>query len=184
MDWSSPRGILRRGMSLERDGYRFYVEAAERASDERGAAMFRDLASQEVDHLRLLLAQYRSLEGSERWLPYEEAMDQEFDLDPADPDLPGEEPPEELQLPVFTPDREVSLESDVAVLDFGLETEEITRALYARGAKEIDEEHAHEAYRFLVEQEERHYRLIQNTREYLAENQTWWDSGEYPFFIG
>jgi len=184
MDWNSPKGVLRRGMSLERDGYNFYMEAAENASDERGAAMFRDLANQEVDHLKLLLAEYRALDADEGWVPHDEAMDQSFDIDSADPDLPGQEPPEEYQLPVFTLDREVSLEGDIAALDFGLETEDITRDLYAHGAEESDDERAREAYEFLVEQEERHYELLQNTRNYLAENQTWWDSEEYPFFIG
>jgi rubrerythrin len=69
MKWNTPLGILRRGMSLERDGYRFYMLAAERASDERGSRMFRDLARQEESHLRLLLAEYRSLEAGQGWLP-------------------------------------------------------------------------------------------------------------------
>ena len=184
MDWSSPKGVLRRGMSLERDGYKFYMEVADHASDERGAAMFRDLANQEVDHLRLLLAQYGALEETGDWLPHREAMSQTFELDPADPDLPGQEPPEEYQLPVFTPDREASLESDLAALDFGLETEDITRDLYLQGAQQTEDENAREAYQFLVNQEERHYALLQNTREYLSENETWWDSEEYPFFTG
>lgn len=184
MDWNSPQGVLRRGMSLERDGYTFYIQAADRASDERGAAMFRDLAGQEVDHLKLLLAQHQALEAGNDWLPYKEAMGQPFELDPSDPQLPGQEPPQEYQLPVFTTDREVSLESDLAAIDFGLETEDITRDLYARGAEQTDDGRAREAYEFLVDQEERHYELLHNTREYLGENQTWWDSDEYPFFIG
>jgi rubrerythrin len=169
-------------MSLERDGYNFYTLAAERSSGERGKAMFLDLASQEKDHLRLLLAQYRALEEEGGWLPYEEAMQADFPLDPADPDLPGEEPPEPL--PVFTPDRAVSLAGDIAALEFGLETEQISRDLYAQAAREVDDPHAREAYEFLTRQEEEHYRLLQNTHEYLTQNQTWWDSEQYPFFTG
>lgn len=184
MDWKSPQGVLRRGMSLERDGYNFYMQAAERASDERGAAMFRDLAEQEVDHLKLLLVEYEALEDTGDWLPFREAMDRSLDLEPDDPDLPAEEPPQDYQLPVFTAEREVSLEGDLAALDFGLETEDISRALYAQGAEQTEDERAREAYQFLVEQEERHYELLHNTREYLSENETWWDSEEYPFFIG
>jgi rubrerythrin len=184
MDWNSPKGVLRRGMSLERDGYKFYMEAAERSSDEHGAAMFRDLANQEVDHLKLLLVEYRALDAGEGWVPYREAMDQSLEIDPTEPDLPGQEPPEEYQLPVFTSEREVSLEGDIAALDFGLKTEDITRDLYAQGAKQTDDERAREAYEFLVKQEEHHYELLDSTRNYLAENQTWWDSEEYPFFIG
>lgn len=182
MDWNTPQGVLRRGMSLERDGYRFYTQMAERASGARGKAMFVDLAAQEADHLRLLLAEYQALEEGRGWLPFEEAMRADFPLDPADPDLPGEEPPDPL--PVFTPNREISLEGDIAALEYGLETERISRELYAKGAEETEDPRAREAYEFLVGQEEQHYRLLQNTREYLGQNQTWWDTEEYPFFIG
>ncbi len=182
MDWNTPQGILRRGMSIERDGYNFYTLVAERASNERGKAMFLDLASQEEEHLRLLVAEYRALEEGKNWLPYEEAMNQEFPLNPANPDLPGEEPPEPM--PVFTADREVSLEGDIAALEFGLETERISRELYAQGAEHTDDARARQAYQFLISQEEKHYQLLQNTHEYLTQNETWWDSEEYPFFIG
>jgi rubrerythrin len=182
MDWNTPQGILRRGMSIERDGYRFYTTAAERASDKRGKAMFLDLAAQEGEHLRLLLSEYRALETGKGWLPFEDAMKQEFPLNPAAPDLPGEEPPEPS--PVFTPDREVCLAGDIAALEFGLETERISQQLYAQAAQEADDAHARAAYEFLTKQEEQHYHLLQNTHVYLTENQTWWDSDEYPFFIG
>jgi len=182
MDWNTPQGILRRGMSLERDGYNFYTLTAGRASNERGKAMFLDLAAQEEQHLRLLLAEYQALEEGRGWLPYDEAMKVEFPLDPAAPNLPGEEPPEPM--PVFTPDRAVSLEGDVAALEFGMETERISQELYAQAAQESDDPHARQAYEFLTRQEEEHYRLLQNTHEYLTQNQTWWDGEEYPFFTG
>ena len=182
MDWNTPQGVLRRGMSLERDGHRFYNLVAERATDERGRRMFLDLAVQEADHLRLLLVEYRALEAGRGWLPYAEAMQTDLTLNAANPDLPAEEPPEPL--PVFTPEREISLEGDLAALRFGMETERISRELYAQAARDADDSRAREAYEFLTSQEEEHYRLLQNTHDYLAQNGTWWDSEQYPFFIG
>jgi rubrerythrin len=182
MDWNTPQGILRKGMSIERDGIAFYTQAAERASDKRGKAMFLDLASQEQDHLHLLLAEYRALEAGQDWIPFEAAMATELNFDPADPDLPGEEPPE--LMPVFTPDREISVQSDIAALRFGMETERISRQLYVDGAAGSGDANARAAYQFLVKQEETHYELLQNTHDYLVKNETWWDSEEYPFFIG
>ena len=178
----TPQTILRRGMSLERDGYNFYTQAAARSSDKHGRAMFRDLAAQEEAHLRLLLAEYRALEAGRDWLPYEEALRADFPLDPAHPDLPGAEPDEPL--PVFTPAREVSLAGDIAALEFGLETELLSRELYAQAAQETDDPQARRAYEFLTAQEEDHYRLLQNTLDYLTQNQTWWDSEQLPFFTG
>jgi rubrerythrin len=109
-------------------------------------------------------------------------MQADFALDPANPDLPGEEPPEPS--PIFSPDREISLAGDIAALEFGMETEEMSRQLYALAAQESDDPQAREAYQFLTKQEEEHYRLLQNTHEYLTQNQTWWDSEELPFFTG
>jgi rubrerythrin len=169
-------------MSLERDGYNFYTQVAERASGERGRRMFLDLAKQEEDHLRLLLAEYRALEEGKGWLSFEEAMAQDFPLDAANPDLPGEEPDEKM--PVFATDRPISLASDIAALEYGLETEAISRELYDQAAQALDDPHGRAAYRFLVKQEEEHYRLLQNTLDYLTANQTWWDSEEMPFFEG
>ena len=182
MDWNSPQGVLRQGMSLERDGYNFYVQAAGRASSERGKEVFLDLAAQEKDHLRLMLAEYRALEEGRGWIPYEEAIRADFALDPANPDLPGEEPPEPL--PIFSSDRAVSLAGDIAALEFGMETEQMSRRLYALAAQESDNPQARQAYQFLTGQEEAHYRLLQNTHDYLTQNQTWWDSEELPFFTG
>lgn len=183
MEWNSAKGILRRGMSIERDGYAFYMAAAERASEEHGEEMFRDLAYQEVDHLHLLLVEYGALESGEGWIPYEEAMERDLEIDPDNPDLPGEEPPME-DMPVFSPKRECSLEGDIEALDCGLETEVLAREIYAQGVEQADDEKAKEAYEFLIKQEEQHYELLQNTRDYLVNHQTWWDSSERPFFIG
>ena len=182
MDWNSAQGVLRRGMSLERDGIAFYTMAAAAASAERAKAMFVDLANQEADHLQLFMAQYKALEEGRGWLTIDEAMETELGLDPANPHLPGEEPPEAL--PVFTPDREVSLQGDIAALEYGLETERISRDLYADAGAKADSDRAREVYAFLVSQEEKHYQLLENTHRYLSENETWWDGDEYPFFIG
>jgi rubrerythrin len=158
------------------------VRVAGRASDRRGRAIFLDLANQEKDHLHLLWIEYLALKEGKGWLPYEDAMATALSFDPADPTLPGEEPPNPM--PVFTPDREISVESDVAALRYGLETERISRQLYVEGAEGTDDANARQAYQFLIKQEETHYELLQNTHDYLVKNETWWDSEEYPFFIG
>ncbi len=182
MDWNSPLGILRRAMQIERDGYKFYREAAERAAGERGKSVFLGLADDEETHLRLLLIEHQAVESGQGWIDPTQALKQDFEFDPANPDLPGEEYPEPS--PIFTPAREQSLEGDVATLEFAMETEQLSYDLYKGAAAEQTDPAAKQAYELLAKEENHHYEILQSSRDYLVDNQTWWDSEELPFFIG
>ena len=182
MDCNSPLGILRRAMQIERDGYKFYREAAERAVGERGKSVFLGLADDEETHLRLLLIEYQAVESGQGWIDPTQALKMDLDLDPADPDLPGEEYPEPS--PIFTPTRYPSLEDDVAALEFAMETEQLSYDLYKGAAAEQTDSAAKQAYELLAKEENHHYEILQSSRDYLVDNQTWWDSEELPFFTG
>jgi rubrerythrin len=182
MDWDSPLGILRRAMGIERDGYRFYTEVAEMAAGLRGKNMFLSLAGDEEKHLRLLLVEYRALEQGKGWVDPTKAMHEDFPLDPANPELPGEEYPEAF--PIFTPARGTAIENDIAALEFGMETEELSVDLYRGATARSTEALARQAYEFLTREEMKHFELLKNSRDYLADNKTWWDDEERPFFIG
>ena len=182
MDWNSPLGVLRRAMQIERDGYKFYTEAAGRAVNERGKKMFLGLAADEEKHLRLLLIEYKALEAGQGWIDPAQALEQELALDPANPDLPGEEYPEPS--PIFTPARQPSLDNDVAALELAMKVEQLSYDLYKKSAAEQADPAARQAYEFLAREENRHYQIVQSSHDYLVNNQTWWDSEELPFFIG
>ncbi len=196
MDWNSPLGVLRRAMQIERNGYRFYIDVAEQAVSERGKEVFRGLAADETRHLHLLLVEYEALESGKGWLDPDKALEQELDFDPADPDLPGEEYPEPT--PIFAPARVPglpclgrglgrgvpSLDNDLAALEFAMETEQMSYDLYKTSAEEQPDQAAKEVYEMLAREENRHYVLLQNSRDYLLNNQTWWDTEELPFFEG
>ena len=182
MDWSSPLGVLRRAMQIERNGYTFYTAAAERAVGERGKELFLGLASDEERHLHLLWIEYQSIERGDGWIDPLKALDQPFDLDPAKPNLPGEDYPEPL--PIFSPARTPSLDDDVAALEFAMETEQLSYELYRDYAEAEEDQSAKEAYEILADEENKHYELLQSSRDYLVGNDTWWDSDELPMFEG
>ena len=182
MDWSSPLGVLRRAMQIERNGYRFYTAAAERAVGERGKELFQGLASDEVKHLHLLWVEYQSIKSGDGWIDPSKALDQPFDLDPANPNLPGEDYPE--LMPIFSPARTPSLVDDVAALEFAMETEQLSYELYRDSAETEEDQAAKEAYGILADEENKHYELLQSSRDYLVGNDTWWDSAELPMFEG
>jgi len=182
MDWNSPLGVLRRAMQIERNGHRFYTSAAERAVGERGKELFLGLASDEAKHLHLLWNEYQSVERGDGWIDPTAALDQPFDLDPANPDLPGEDYPEPM--PVFSPARTPSLNDDVASLEFAMETEQLSYDLYKHSSEAEGDQAAKEAYGLLADEENKHYELLQSSRDYLVGNETWWDSVELPLFEG
>ena len=170
--------ILRRALHLERGSYNFYNHAAEQASHARGQSLFLSLAAQEARHLRLLLAEYRALEAGQGWLPYEAALQADFAMNPANPDLPGSEIMETV--PLFTAKREISLSGDIAALKFGLATERTASELYVQAAGRADDPLARQVYEYLIEREKIHYDLLQRTLDYLIQHHAWW--GDEPPF--
>jgi rubrerythrin len=65
-----------------------------------------------------------------------------------------------------------------------MEIEERAYKLYEKAGAAASDPKAKEAYVFLVEEERRHYQLIENAYSYLSDNETWWDAEQAPFFIG
>jgi len=63
---------LSTAMELERDGYRFYGEAAGNAEDETVEAVYRRLQGEESEHFEFLQNTYQYLENSGDWLLWEE----------------------------------------------------------------------------------------------------------------
>ena len=64
---------LEKAMQVERQGEAFYQEASERAEDPAGKAVFQTLAKDEVNHVRLLQAEYEAISKENAWLDLDEA---------------------------------------------------------------------------------------------------------------
>ncbi|MFZ5915299.1 MAG: ferritin-like domain-containing protein [Chloroflexota bacterium] len=185
--------VLWEGMINERDGYRFYIEAARRTRHQRGVEMYQGLARDEVDHLRLFLVEYLAVSEGRSWVEPREAMQSQLAFDVDAPDFGvGIQKPQgaaEVSEKLF-PDEWSheaivgSLDDDLAALRFGMQIEERAYRLYEQAGKASSDPQAQEVYAFLVEEESRHYQLIQNAYHYLADNETWWDDLEAPFFEG
>jgi rubrerythrin len=179
--------VLRRAMENERDGYRFYLEASERSPDPAGQGTFRSLARDEERHLALLLVEYNSLSTGEGWVAPEEAIKREVEVDITKPLFPGEEvaPQEKSPFEETWAAYEVEgLAGDLAALEFGMGVEEDFYKMYEKAAAETDDPLGRRAYQFLMKEENRHFKLLQDARDYLSDNKHWWDDWELPFFEG
>jgi rubrerythrin len=185
--------VLWEGIINERDGYRFYTEAARRTKHPRGKEMYEGLARDEMQHLHLFLVEYQAINKGQPFIDPQEAMEKDlkFDMDKPDFGLGLKKPQgaievsEKLFPDEWSQEAKIgSLDDDLAALRFGMEIEERSYKLYEEAGGATSDPMAKQAYDFLVEEEKRHYQLIENAYYYLSDNETWWDDLEPPFFEG
>lgn len=165
--------ILRQAMDNELEGRALYLEAVERTENDLGKKMFRSLAHDEEEHLQILQAEYDALTGTSQWLDLEAARREEPDLS--------------LHLfPHEAIERLIPEEaSDLDALKIAMDFERRGYRLYEKAASEASDPTAQAVFRFLVEEESRHFALLDNAHDYLANQGIWYfDDLEKPFFEG
>ncbi len=166
--------VLRQAMGNELEGRALYLEAVERTEDELGQKMFRSLAQDEEDHLRILQVEYGSLMGTGEWLDLEAIKEKE-------PDPSLRLFPEEERFEKLIPEGA----SDLEALELAMEFEKRGYLLYEKAAAETLDLTAQAIFRFLVQEESRHFALLDNAHDYLANQGIWYfDDLEKPFFEG
>ena len=178
---------LQRAAVIEWHGYRFYMAAAEQTEDQRGKELFQGLARDETDHLHIILAELQVLEEGKSWLTYEEALETPVEFDITGPN-PFPEVSEGTEL-LFPPVKEAGglvdqHATDVAAMELALAFEKRGYDMYKRQAELAADQAARQAYEILAREENRHYTWIQESLDYLTENETWWDADQFPMFEG
>ena len=165
---------LEEGMEVERQGEAFYKEAAEHVQDPMGKAVFQTLAREEVQHLRILQAEYEAIHSNKEWIELDEAK--------------AWEPTTPLKL--FPDKRDAALiipadASDVDALELAMKFEEKGYNMYVKAGAETDDPKGKELFDFLAKQENMHYAFLQRTHEYLTTEGAWYfDEQEFPMFDG
>jgi rubrerythrin len=166
--------VLQQAMENERKGREFYLQAAEKARSPRGKATLAGLADDEADHQRLLESEYRSLTSSGQWLEAASLIQKGMGEAPLAPLFPKGGPRPKVD----------DTSDDIEALKFALAIEERAFMLYQSAARETSDPHGRAVYDFLTGEENRHYRLIHETLDYLTHPETWFDTEEKPFFEG
>lgn len=156
---------LNKALKLEQDGQRFYVEAAERTMDDRGSAMFRSLADDEVLHAQIIQRQIDELTAGQGWVLPQGVAEVEVDLE--SPLFPKGK--EELKKAV-RPDA-----SDTEALLFALQIENDSFDLYSEQAQVAQDPNAKRMYKYLANAERTHFNLLMLNYESLSSNAGWVD---------
>jgi rubrerythrin len=139
--------VLTKAMKLEREGKRFYLQAAEASEDRETAGMFRTLADDEEHHYAYIERQVNQLKAGKGWVAIPE-LDQVTAVDASAPIFPaGKKAPEVLSA-------KPSLED---ALLFGLDTEIKSYELYMHCAGAIDNPDARQMFEKLAAAERGHF---------------------------
>lgn len=161
--------VLRQAIHNEIAGQRFYRDAAHFCIDPWAKEIFATLAQDEEEHTHLLLVEYKSLATSGRWVDPEQARAGSDDVDITQFTFSDDAPVEELFPPEWSANQAVNrLADDLAALAFGIEMEKKAIALYENQAEATTDPAALQTFRFLIEEEKRHYRDLKTHWEKLA----------------
>jgi len=168
--------VLLYAMHTERLGHRFYTRAAEMTDDERGRNMLYSIASDEEEHLSILQQEFDALKATGYWVALEKAQGYK---QPSSP--PYLFPEEEARVEEMISKRT----SDLDALDIAMDLERRGYELYQKEAEETSDLTAKSVYNYLAKEENKHFTLLQNTRNYLASSGTWlWDDMHPPMLDG
>lgn len=161
--------VLRHAIHNEITGQRFYNDASFYCIDPWAKEVFATLAREEEEHTYLLLAEYESLSTGGKWLDHDTARASGAQADISKIPFLDDEPGEQLFPPQWSISEAVDRTADdLSSLAFGIELEHRAIALYAEQAEQLTDPAAKKAYRFLVEEETRHYEWLKDRWEILA----------------
>jgi rubrerythrin len=174
-DTDAALSVLREAVRNELDGRTMYEQAARITHGQLGQEMFTSLAAEEDQHIHILQAQYATVNESGEWLDIEAARKQ-----PRDPSLilfpQGQQEIKDL-MPEGT--------SDLEALKLAMDFEQRAVRMYEGAAAATNDPTSQAFYSQLAEWEGTHYRLLSNSRDYLATKGEWYfQEQEMPFYIG
>jgi rubrerythrin len=142
---------------MEMDGIEFYGKAAEEAGNPQARKFFESLQQDERRHLRIV-----------------EKIGKGMGVDAANMPKPAEtiktvfsEAEESIAA-----DQQATAEEKQAV-EMALGMEEDSYDLYEEAAEKAEAEDQKSLFERLAEEENQHYVMLENTQEYLADNQKW-----------
>ena len=158
--------ILRAGIETEIDGYRFFLDAASKATHARVKRVWLDLAGDEVAHIKILQGHLAKQIESGEW-----------DNAPAGPEQTGPDKAPINAVRNWTVPNE--LMSDVEALTSGLKVEESTHRFYIDAARKTGSPAGKKMYEYLAKWEMGHYILLEETIEMIA-NPAMWDFKQNP----
>jgi rubrerythrin len=159
---------LKAAVEAEQNGYHFYMMAARSTEDEQGSAVFEELANEELDHVRYLTSQYRSLMS-------DGVFDPKANLGRRT-DLSGDSPIFSDKLKA----RAGQAHFEMSALSIGMNLELNAVKFYQGQADVSDDAEVKAFFQELADWESGHYEALSRQSELLKEDY-WSDNGFAPY---
>ncbi len=165
-------GILKAALDAERDGLEMYMKASERTLYPLGRQMFLSLAADEKSHIRMIeeLAAGRDLKEA---------------LSEAREGTPTQRMKNAMSAlkNVVTDDLSICAD-ELEVLRIGLDMEKRSYEFYTQAAKGAASKDERALCQKLAAEEGEHYKMLQNTYEYLEDRDHWFLWTEHGLLDG
>lgn len=158
-----PINALSEALCHEEEGRTFYLKAAQRTVDPKGAAMFRSLADDARMHAEIIQRQLDAFKEGNGWALPECVFDCQADLDK--PLYPRGK--DALQQTIRPDD------SDLDALLFAIKTENDSFHLYSEHARSSTDDQAKAFYEYLTEEARTHFDLLMLNYESLSSTRGW-----------
>jgi len=168
---------LKIAYQTELDGYDFYQKSAKNCKNRLGKVIFDSLAKEEHGHINMIKKIWDSLEKDENW-----------------PDLPKPGKGEKLMPVEFDSifkeaekemDKNAEADADdIKAIKFAMDLESKGYEFYKKHEEDSDNELEKQFYAKLSAEESNHYKVLEDTFEYLSNPSEWFSKRERPIFEG
>ncbi len=161
---------LESARKTEMAGYYFYTVAAEMIQDEKGRAVFKGLALDELQHIKVIASIVDSVSGGLGWISYEEALEKGG----------GEVEP----LPIFKEENELidklnKNQTDMNAVNIAIESEEEAVKFYSELLKLAESPTEKVVLSTLLEMERGHLKLLRWESEAIKKDGFWCGNMEF-----
>jgi len=159
---------VQQARKMEMDGIEFYTKAAADAASPMGSRLFGSFAEDERRHLRIIEEIARGLDVDIESMP---------------------EPREEIKTvfsnaEVEVGERAVATADEAKAIEIAMGMEQRSYEHYKRCGAQSDNEKEKRLFDRLALEENQHYRMLENTMQYIDDNQEWFLWNEWGLLTG
>ncbi len=156
---------IKMAIELEKDGHKFFTDAAQKTENTLGKKMFQSLAQDEMEHLETFQRMFDTLTGTDAWRSIANGVGGV-----------GRVPVVE-EISEKSPVKDSA--SEIEALELAMDVEKKAIEFFGKAIETADDPMAKEIFEKIRDQEEYHYGLIQAQHDYVTKSGFWFDIAEF-----